>query len=75
MIPDPTTEIKQIRHQLGADDDFDLDQIFDHLRRRQAESGRKYVRLPSRKPTDNNMLHQSGGGERSGNGDSTADAR
>ena len=60
MIPDPTTEIKQIRHQLGADDDFDLDRIFDHLRRRQAESGRKYVRRPGRKPTDNKALHRSG---------------
>jgi hypothetical protein len=52
MIPDPTTEIKRIRHQLGADFDYDLDRIFDDLRRRQAESGRNYIRLPARKPAD-----------------------
>ena len=52
MIPDPTVEIKQIRHQLGADADYDLDRIFDNLRRRQATSRRQYVRLPSRKPAD-----------------------
>ncbi len=57
MIPDPTVEIKQIRHQLGADADYDLDRIFDNLRRRQATSGRQYVRLPSRKPADNEPLH------------------
>jgi hypothetical protein len=50
MIPDPTTEIKRIRHQLGADMDFDLDRIFAHLEREQETSGRTYVRRPSRKP-------------------------
>jgi len=57
MIPDPTAEIKQIRHQLGADADFDLDRIFNDLQRRQATSGRHYVRLPGRKPADNKPLH------------------
>jgi hypothetical protein len=52
MIPDPTVEIKQIRHQLGADADYDLDRIFNHLQQWQATSGRHYVRLPSRKPAD-----------------------
>ena len=50
MIPDPTAEIKRIRHQLGAEDDFDLDRIFARIRRVQAESGRRSVRRPSRKP-------------------------
>ena len=59
MIPDPTTEIKRIRHQLGTDADYSLDRIFDHLQRRQATSGRHYVRLPSRKPADNQSLDQS----------------
>ena len=64
MIPDPTTEIKRIRHQLGADADYDLDRIFDQLQRRQATSGRRYVRLPSHKPADNKRLNESGGSRR-----------
>jgi hypothetical protein len=52
MIPDPTAEIKRIRHQLGADDGFDLDRIFARIRRVQAESGRKCIRRPSRKPAN-----------------------
>ena len=55
MIPDPTTEIKQIRHQLGADADYDLSRIFHHLQQRQATSARHYVRLPIRKPADNHQ--------------------
>ena len=64
MISDPTTEIKQIRHQLGAEMDFDLDRIFGHLQRQQKTSGRTYVRRPSRKPTDK-ALHGSGEPRRS----------
>ena len=48
MIPDPTEEIKSIRHQLGAEMDFDLHRIIADTRRRQSESGRKYIRLPKR---------------------------
>jgi len=50
MIPDPTEEIKAIRHRLGAEMDFDLDRIIDDVRRRQAESDRTYIRLPKREP-------------------------
>ena len=60
MIPDPTDEIKRIRHRLGADANFDLGRIFADLRRQQESSPRTYVRLPSRKPTDNNPLQRSG---------------
>ena len=74
MIPDPTAEIKRIRHQLGAEDDFDLDRIFARIRRVQAESGRKCVRRPSRKPA-NHAMQRSGGGDVSGNGESTPAAR
>ncbi len=65
MIPDPTAEIKQIRHQLGADDDFDLNRIFARIQRIQEESGRKCVRLPARKPSDNKAMHRSREAERS----------
>ena len=50
MTPDPTVEIKLIRHQLGADMGFDLHKIIADTRRRQSESGLTYIRLPSRKP-------------------------
>lgn len=61
MIPDPTAEMKRIRHQLGADAGFDLGRIFHDLRRQQKASSRTYVRLPGRKPTDNNAMHRSDG--------------
>lgn len=50
MIPDPTEEIKEIRHRLGAELDFDLDRIIADTRRRQKESGRTYIRRPKREP-------------------------
>ena len=50
MIPDPTEEIKTIRHRLGAELGFDLQKIIADTRRRQGDSGRTYIRLPSRKP-------------------------
>jgi len=50
MIPDPTEEIKTIRHRLGAELDFDLQKVIADTRRRQGDSGRTYIRLPSRKP-------------------------
>jgi hypothetical protein len=74
MIPDPTAEIKRIRHQLGADDDFNLDRIFDRIRRLQTDSGRKCIRRPSRKPA-NHAMQRSGGGDVSTSGQSTPAAR
>ena len=57
-IPDPTTEIKRIRHQLGADDGFDLARIFARIRRVQDETGRQCVRRPARKPSENPTMHR-----------------
>ncbi len=70
-IPDPTAEIKAIRHQLGANFDFDLDRIFADIRRRQAESGRHYVTMPPRRIADDKAMQASGGGTVSGDGKST----
>ncbi|MEM9943798.1 MAG: hypothetical protein AAF939_19710 [Planctomycetota bacterium] len=53
MIPDPTAEIKRIRHELGAADDFDVAKIFARLRRAEAESGRTYFRRSPRRPSNN----------------------
>jgi len=51
-IPDPTTEIKAIRHRLGAEFDYDLDRIFADIQRRQSKSGRTYVTMPPRRIAD-----------------------
>ena len=48
MIPDPVAEIKRIRHELGAEMDFDVHRMFDDLRQREATSGRSYVRRTTR---------------------------
>ena len=75
MIPDPTEEIKAIRHRLGAEFDYDLDRIFAAIMRRQSESGRKYVTRPSRKIANNKAMQRSGGGDVSDNAESTSAAR
>jgi hypothetical protein len=54
MVSDPTAEIKRIRHELGAEDDFDIAKIFARLRRKETESGRTYVRRPPRKTSETN---------------------
>jgi len=63
VIPDPTEEIKAIRHRLGEAFDYDLDRIFADIQRRQTESGIKYVSLPPRKIAKNQVLHGSSGSE------------
>ncbi len=65
MIPDPTEDIKAIRHRLGADFGFNLDRIFADIERRQAESGRTYITRPPRRIADNKALHRSRKAERS----------
>lgn len=75
MIPDPTEEIKAIRHRLGAEFDYDLDRIFADIQRRQSESGRTYVTRPSRRIANNKALQRCGGGDVSDNAESTPAAR
>ena len=74
-IPDPTEEIKAIRHRLGAEFGYDLDRIFADIQRRQSESGRTYVTRPSRKIANNEARPRSGGGDVSDNAESTPAAR
>ncbi|TWU27955.1 hypothetical protein [Novipirellula artificiosorum] len=50
MIPDPTDAIREIKHRLGAESGFDVHRIAEETRRRQRESGRKYLTLPPRRP-------------------------
>lgn len=65
MPPNPIDEIKQIRHQLGADAGFDIHRIFAELRASQASSGRSYVEHSPRRVWDNDAIHRSGEAERS----------
>ena len=55
----PTAEIRAIRHALAAKFDNDVDRIYEDLRRKQEQSGRKYVRLPKRVPRKDTVRKQS----------------
>jgi len=46
MIPDPTDEIRAIKHKLAAACDNDIHRIAEDARRRQQESGRPSVVVP-----------------------------
>lgn len=62
MVPNPITEeIRTIRHRLATEFDNDVYRIGAELRRRQAASGRRVVRLPKRTPdpTTNKAMHPS----------------
>lgn len=51
MVHNPITEeIRETRHRLAAQFDNDVSRIGAETRRRQAASGRRVVRLPSRPP-------------------------
>jgi hypothetical protein len=63
-LPDPTEEIKTIRHRLGADFDYDLNRIFADIQRRQSESGFTYVTRQPRLVGDFQTV-QAGGGRNS----------
>jgi hypothetical protein len=75
MTPNPITEeIRAIRHQLAAEQGNDVSRIGAELRRRQATSGRRVVRLAPRAPdrrATNNPMHPSGGSAASGMDTST----
>jgi len=78
MVPNPITdEIREIRHRLANQFGNDVFRIGADLRQREAASGRKVVRLPSRAPrtTTNHAMQRSGGGDVSDNGESSPAAR
>lgn len=59
MVPNPITEeIREIRHRLAAQFDNDVFRIGAETRRRQATSGRRVIRLPSRTPADRKSSSQ-----------------
>jgi hypothetical protein len=55
MKNDPiVTEVHAIRDELAGQCDYDIRKLFQQLRKRQADSARKYVRYPARRiaPTE-----------------------
>ncbi|HUG69985.1 MAG TPA: hypothetical protein VMM76_19700, partial [Pirellulaceae bacterium] len=68
-----TQQIRDARHRLAAKFHNDLDQIVDDLQRQQRESGRHYV--DRSKQATNHAMQRSGGGDVSGNGESSPAAR
>lgn len=58
MIPDPNDEILVIKRHLAAQFDNDLHRIAEETRRRQRQSGRKIVSLPSRRCTPTNTTNK-----------------
>lgn len=53
MLEDPILkEIRRIRQEHSTRFDHDLDRIYQDLKRRQEESGRRYVCYPPRRPRD-----------------------
>ena len=59
--PDPTEEIKAVRHRLGENFNFDLDRIYADIEKRQESSGRKYLTLPARRIAREKTSPDSGG--------------
>jgi len=51
MLPDPTEELRAIRHKLAGMIDNDVRRIGADIRRQQRESGRTYLTLPKREPS------------------------
>ena len=64
MTPNPIEEIKQIRHQLGAEAGFDVHQVFQQLREQQAVSHRTYSSKPQAEIADIKTMHPTGMGGR-----------
>ena len=79
MIPDPTDEISDIKRKLSDKFDNDIHCIAEDARRRQRESGRHFVTVPcaimTPPITTNHAIHQSGGGNVFGSGESTPAAQ
>jgi len=63
MIPDPIVEeVRAIRDEIAKEHDYDVDAIFEALRRRDATSTTQHVSLPARRVADTDQ-HDSLGGE------------
>lgn len=70
MPPNPIDEIKQIRHQLGAEAGFDVHSIFEQLREQHAVSDRTYL-LRNAYTQKDDSFNGEVGGEQTMNSEST----
>lgn len=59
MMPTPTDEIRKIRRELAANLGNDVHRIGAETRRRQQESGRRFITLPRRLPSNEAAANQS----------------
>jgi hypothetical protein len=77
MIPDPNDEILATKRRLAAKFDNDIHRIVEDLRKRQSEGDYEVISLPPRRcsVTTNHAMQRSGGGDVSGDGESTPAAR
>ena len=67
MSGDPiVAEVRAIRDKLAAECGYDVHEIFQRIRQRQAESGLEYVRYPPRRvaPPDDAAAQPAGEGAR-----------
>ena len=60
MIPDPTDEIRAIKRKLAAECGNDIRRIVEAARRRQRQSGRVSVEVPSSQPDAKNTSNPIG---------------
>ena len=58
-MPTPTDEIRRIRRELAERFDNDVHRIGEETRRRQQESGRRFITLPRRLPRNHAAANQS----------------
>jgi hypothetical protein len=59
MWDDPIIdEVRRIKAEIAAEFNYDLDALFEHLKRQERESGRTYVSLPPRRiePTEQSAV-------------------
>ena len=73
MIQDPVTEIKRIRHELGAAMDYDVHRIFEDLRARQTASSRNYTHKLDRMIADTQFTYRDEKSIPQDNGDASTD--
>jgi hypothetical protein len=73
MIPDPNEEILATKRRLAAKFGNDIHRIVDDLRSRQCDGDYEVISLPPRRcsVTTNNAMQRSGGGDVSGDAEST----
>ncbi len=75
MNDDPIIdEVRRVRDALAARFDYDLDAIFQDIKKREKESGLVFVQGVARQPAPSRTMHLSGGNTLPDNGESSPPA-